>query len=145
MTIIIKKPEAILSFIHTHPDDLKRPFQVLAIIRCRKEWFYLVEYEEWLTWWKKDWVEVIDDFIPSDWIITQYSKLHKIKNANYDFKLKINYYQGPKVFLENKNFLFDISENPDTAYEFYYQYWREHVNGEGTLWRIRTYRGTYLY
>ena len=63
--------------------------------------------------------EVIDNSIPKSWIEVKYKRFHRFVNKEYDFIISANYYQGPKEFLDNKDFLFDVIEYPPTAYEFY--------------------------
>ena len=63
---------------------------------------------------------VIDDSYPDYWMSKSWGKHNKIKNKHYDFYIMIESYLGPKEFIENPDFLFDIYENPDRAYQFFY-------------------------
>lgn len=105
-----------------HPKSFQAPYQVLAIRTRRRIRQYLVEDNQMITWWDMDLFEVIDEAVPENWVVIQYKRFHKFKNRKYDFKISTNYYQGPKEFLENEDFFFDIYEHPRIAYEFIYQY-----------------------
>jgi hypothetical protein len=113
-----------------HPESFQAPYQVLAITKHRRIWQYLVVDDQRLKWWDKDLFEVIDEAVPENWVVIQYKRFHKFKNRKYDFQISTNYYQGPKEFLENEDFLFDIYENPSVAYEFYYQYFKWNEGGK---------------
>lgn len=93
-------------------------YKVLAIRVRRKKRQYLVEHEKRLCWWDADLFDVIDESIPENWLTVQYKRFHKFKNKNFDFDISTSFYHGPKAFLENENFFFDIIENPVDAYEF---------------------------
>jgi len=94
-------------------------YEVLAIKQHRRRTQYLVEDDLRLTWWDADLFNVIETWIPDEWIEIRYSSFHKLQNKKYNFSIAINYYIGPKNFIENEDFLFDIYENPRTAYEYY--------------------------
>lgn len=87
---------------------------------------YLVEDNMRLNWWDADLFNVIEKTIPNTWIKVQYKFFYKMRNKNYDFSIYIDYFCGPREFLDNKDFLFDIYENPKVAYSFYVQ------SGDGT-------------
>lgn len=93
-------------------------YNVLAI-RCWKKKQYLVEDNMILNWWDADLFKIIDDAIPQEWVTIQYKSFHKYKNPKYNFKIPTTYYQGPKKFLDNQDFFFDIYENPGVAYDYY--------------------------
>lgn len=104
------------------PDSaFKSQYEVYAIRKWYKRKQYLVEGWNRLHWWDTDLFHVVDDSIPEDWVSVQYKRFHRFKNKNYDFRLAISFYQGPKEFLENENFFFDIIENGRDAYEFFYK------------------------
>lgn len=94
-------------------------YEVLAIKKYNKHTQYLVEDNMRLNWWDADLFNVIEETIPNTWIEVRYKHFYKMRNKNYDFSIHINYFCGPSEFLENKNFLFDIYENPKAAYIFY--------------------------
>lgn len=114
--------------------DLKdNKFEVQAIRKHRKQFQYLIFAYGTLDWWYADLLGIIDDNVPNNWVKIEYKKSHKFKSENYDFCISTEFYNGPKEFLENKNFLFDIYENPSIAYEFFYQYLKTNgsdVNGQ---------------
>ena len=100
-------------------DANKTTYQVIAIRRQYRKTQYLVEDDMRLFWWDEDLFIVTDYTIPDGWIEIKYKYFHKFQNGKYDFKIPINYYLGPKCFVENKDFMFDIYENPRIAYTFY--------------------------
>ena len=102
-----------------YSESFETTYEVILVLRYHKKKYYLVDYESRLFLWNADLLQVIEETVPADWIEVEYSYFHKLKNDMYDFYFPINYYLGPKRFLENKNFLFDIYENPDRAYWFY--------------------------
>ena len=116
------------------PDSSFKPhYEVLAIIQSRKRKMYLVEDDPSLYWWDADLFEVIDESIPEDWISVCYKgRFHRLKNANYDFSIPINSYQGPKEFLDNLDFFFDITEEPYEAYWFYCCHLKRNMVSEET-------------
>ncbi len=93
-------------------------YKVFAIRKWHKKMQYLVENDKRLCWWDKDLFDIVDESIPANWVIVHYKRFHRFKNRNYDFDISTSFYQGPKAFLENENFFFDIIENTDVAYEF---------------------------
>ena len=97
-------------------------FEVQAIRKRRKEFQYLICVNSGLFWWYADLLSILDDNVPVNWVKIEYKKSHKFKNKKYDFRISTEFYYGPKEFLENEDFLFDIYENPSIAYEFFYQY-----------------------
>lgn len=97
-------------------------YEVIAIRKTGHRWQYLVDFNQCLEWWDKDLFEVTDDALPKDWVIIQFGRFHKFKNKKYDFNIPTSYYQGPKEFIENEDFFFNIIENPAIAYAFYFQY-----------------------
>lgn len=110
------------------PDSyFQSPYEVLAIMRYRRKKRYLVEHGNRLTWWDADLFEIIDEAIPRDWISICYKKFHRYKNKNYYFNIPINYYHGPKTFLDNPDFFFDILDEPADAYRFYCNHLKKNV------------------
>ncbi len=95
-------------------------FEVLAIKQYHRKKQYLVEYDNRLFWWDEDLFFIVNDNIPKEWVEIRYKYFNKLRNSNYCFKIPISYYLGPKCFMENENFMFDIYENPRDAYAFYY-------------------------
>ena len=94
-------------------------FSVIAVSEQRKIRKYLVEHDNRIEWWDADLFVVIDHTIPNDWVEATYRKHYKLKNPKYAFNISINYYLGPQSFLDNRDFLFDIYENPHSAYVVY--------------------------
>lgn len=102
------------------PDDyFKDDYNVLAIRKWHRKWQFLIDDGDRLHWWDADLFEVIDDKTSLDWVEIRYKGFHKFKNRKYDFLISISYYHGPKAFIENEDFLFDIIEEPKEAYNFY--------------------------
>ena len=93
-------------------------YEVLAIRIRRRKRQYLVENEKRLHWWDTDLFDVIDATVPENWRTVHYKRFHKFKNEKYDFHISTSFYHGPKAFLDNEDFFFDIIENPISAYEF---------------------------
>lgn len=94
-------------------------FSVVAIGHFRKRRQYLVENSEFLYWWDADLFEVVDETFPAEWVEVQYKRFYKLRNKKYSISIPLNYYLGPRSFLENADFFFDIYENPRIAYNFF--------------------------
>ena len=94
-------------------------YEVLAIKQVHRKRQYLVEDDMRLIWWDADLFNVVEEIIPKEWIKLQYKRFHRPRNKKYNFKLAMDCFWGPNEFLENEDFLFDIYENPHTAYAFY--------------------------
>lgn len=110
------------------PDSaLKSQYEVYAIRKWYKRMQYLVEDENQLYWWDTDLFRVVEDSIPENGVSVQYKRFHRFRNKNYDFRIAINFYQGPKEFLENENFFFDIIENRKDAYAFLCKVMQEQI------------------
>ena len=99
---------------------LHTEYEVLAIRRVdAKRWQYLVEDQQRLKWWDADLFAVVEERLPADWITEEYTRRHWYDHPDYNFRIPARAYHGPKAFVENRNFFFDIHENPQAAYEFY--------------------------
>ena len=107
--------------------SFKSQYEVFAIRKWHKRTQYLVENCKRLHWWDTDLFNVVDESIPESWVTVQYKRFHRFKNKNYDFYISTSFYQGPKVFLENENFFFDIIENAKDAYTFLCEVLQEHT------------------
>lgn len=97
-------------------------FEVYAIAKFGRENYFLVNIYNGLFWWKGKLFKIIDNSTSEDWVNVKFKYFNRIKNLNYNFSIPLNNYIGPKEFLENKDFLFDIYENPSYAYEFFYDF-----------------------
>lgn len=105
--------------VYASKNYFKDCYNVLAIRKWHRKWQFLIDDGNSLNWWDADLLEVIDDKKPLDWIEIKHNRFHKYRNNKYDFFISISYYYGPKEFIDNKDFLFDIIEEPINAYAFY--------------------------
>lgn len=104
-------------------------YEVLAIKQAHRKIQYLVEDDMRLTWWDADLFNIVEETIPKEWVKIKYKCFHSLQNKKYNFKIVMNCFWGPNTFLENEDFLFDIFENPHTAYVFYKKY----QSGDGSV------------
>ena len=111
----LEKRHAYWGFDESSPQHYK----VLAVRRSRGKYQYLVDYDRRLHWWDADLFEITDESVPREWTEAKYKRFHAFKNRKYNFRVPVTYYRGPKEFLANAAFFFDIHENPRTAHEFY--------------------------
>lgn len=94
-------------------------YSVLAIQKWhRKKQYLIIDENKIVEWWDDVFLEVIDESVPKNWVSVKYKNCHKFKNKKYDFSIPISFYQGPKAFLQNEDFFFDIYENSIEAYHF---------------------------
>ena len=90
--------------------SFEKTYEVLAIKKKNKKKQFLVDDNMELHWWDADLFVIIEDLIPKEWIEIRYKFFHRLKNKKYDFNIPINYYCGPKSFIEDADFMFDIYE-----------------------------------
>ena len=97
-------------------------FEVVSIARFKNKKYYLLKFDnDNLRWFLSSLFEVKDDSIPQFWIYKKFSWFSDIKNKKYDFSLALKEFWGPDEFISNEDFLFDIYEEPEKAYDFAYK------------------------
>lgn len=103
-------------------------FYVYSIITTDKNKFYLCKYDDFYHYLllDDDFIEVVDDFIPAYWCHKIYDKDKIIEN--YEVKLKIKEFFGPKEFIKDQTLLADIFGFEARAITFLNKYFKPKIH-----------------
>ena len=106
--------------VYGNPIKLSEVFDVKAIISFDRdiEKYYIICDGNKTNFHRTYLFKVIDNETPENWVHVYYSKVRKLTNPSYNFIVTIKEFLGPREIIEDKNFLFDLYDNPDIAFDF---------------------------
>lgn len=97
-------------------------YEVFAIVQMKKDKFYLIFINGQLQFVNVKICNIVDETMPKDWVIKYFNKGYTIKQHydifGYDY-ITIKEYYGPKIFINDKYFLFNVYFNPSEANKFF--------------------------
>lgn len=109
-------------------DEVPDFYEVLAIIAKKKEIKYLVQENGIPTMYTAKYFEILDDVIPNYWIFQYFKYNNIIKNKKYMFDIGIDMYIGPKDYINDPDFLFNVFEDPKVAGVTLYEVQKKYGN-----------------
>lgn len=110
---------------------VNRELEVYAVVDLGKHKYYLLNTEDGLKYIRRDSVKLVNDFIPENWIYKHFGIPYVIKKTYSRFRSKyitLKQYLGPKEFLENEQFLFDVMFFQNKANDYFYQLKKDFSN-----------------
>lgn len=104
---------------------LDKEYDVYAIIKIKRQEYYLLLLNNGFKYVDVDSVLVVDENISDDWIYRKFKKGYKIEYnsgifGEYGYILVKNYI-GPEIFINDKSFLINIVYEPGDANRFFYE------------------------